>query len=253
MAIIRTEPGEIRNDIEFGKALSSKRRLEILRVLSNEPMSIKEIADNLSLNQVAVRHHIKILMRSDLVEEVGEKHLRFGRPTALYGARQTPQSLGYPKRKYDMLAEILIQALIQNLPTSKTAKILKNLGYQYGASLINDLSLHRGIRKWDMYSLKQHLVEDQLKQEGSQPEVVKVNDDEMVFRIHNCVFSEISRKYPEIICNGLDLGIREGILERSLGFSEQMRNKCKGHGDPYCEFMFRIKKPDMETVKETTT
>ena len=71
MAIIRTEANEIRNGIEFGKALSSKRRLEILRVLSNEPMSIKEIADTLSLNSVAIRHHIKILMRSDLVEEVG--------------------------------------------------------------------------------------------------------------------------------------------------------------------------------------
>ncbi|OHE56360.1 MAG: hypothetical protein A3K61_06420 [Thaumarchaeota archaeon RBG_16_49_8] len=252
MAIIRTEANEIRNGIEFGKALSSKRRLEILRVLSNEPMSIKEIADTLSLNSVAIRHHIKILMRSDLVEEVGEKRLRFGRPTTLYGTRQVPQSLGYPRRKYDTLSEILIQALIQNLPTSKTAKVLKNLGYQYGASLINDLSLHRGIRKWDMYSLKQHFVDEYLKEEGSQPEVVKVDGEEMVYRIHNCVFSEISRKYPEIICNGLDLGVREGILERSLGFSEQMRSKCKGHGDPYCEFMFRVKKPDMEKVKETT-
>jgi predicted ArsR family transcriptional regulator len=251
VTIIRAESGEKRNDIEFGKALSSKRRLEILRVLSNEPMSIKDIANNLSLNSVAVRHHIKILMRSDLVEEVGEKQMRFGRPTTLYGTRQIPQSLVYPKRKYDMLAEILIQALIQNLPTSKIAKILKNIGYQYGASLINDLSLHRGIRKWDIYSIKQHLIDDYLKEEGSQPEIVKVNEEEIVYRIHNCVFAEISRKYPEIICNGLDLGIREGILERSLGFSEQMRKKCKGHGDPYCEFIFKVKTPDMEPIKET--
>ncbi|MCL4435862.1 MAG: ArsR family transcriptional regulator [Thaumarchaeota archaeon] len=249
MVIVRTESNEVRNGIEFGKALSSKRRLEILRVLSNEPMSIKEIADNLSLNPVAIRHHIKILMRSELVEEVGEKRLRFGRPTTLYGTRQVPQSLGYPRRRYDVLSEILIQALIQNIPTSKTAKILKNLGYQYGANLINDLSLHHGIRKWDMHSLKQHLLDDHLKEEGSQPEIVKINENEMVFRLHNCVFSEISRKHPEIICNGLDLGIREGILERSLGFAEQIRNKCKGHGDPYCEFVFIAKNPETGIAK----
>ncbi len=250
--MIRAETSEKRNDVEFGKALSSKRRLEILRVLSNEPLSVKEVAKSLSLNPVAVRHHIKILMRSDLVEEVGEKRLRFGRPITLYGTRQKPMSLGYPKRKYDMLAEILIQALIQNLPTSKIAKILKNIGYQYGANLINDLSLHRGIRRWDIHSLKQYFIEDYLKEEGSQSEIVKVNDEEIIFRIHNCLFSEISQKYPEIICNGLDLGIREGILERSLGFSEQMRRKCKGHGDPYCEFIFKTKKPEMEAVKEAS-
>ncbi len=249
MTAIKTAIGNETYDVEFGKALSNRRRLEIIKLLSNEAMNIQQIANNLMLNPAAVRHHIRVLTRSGLIEEVGEKHLRFGRPTTLYKARQKPVSVGYPKRKYDVLAEILVQALIQNLPISRVAKMLRGLGYQYGADTINDLSLHHGLRKWDMFSLKRYLIEEYLAEEGSQPEVVRVNEKEIVFRLHNCLFAEISRNHPEIICNGLDLGIREGILERSLGFSGQVRNKCMGHGDPYCEFVFMAKEPETEIAK----
>ncbi len=250
MMLEKEKDDQKKNDVEFSKALSSKRRLDILRLLSNEQMSVKEIADSLSLKSAAVRHHIRTLARSSLIEEVGEEMHNFGRPTMLYKAKRTPVSLEFRKRRYDLLAEFLIQALFQNIPLSKVAKTLRDIGYQAGEELINDLARHNGIRQWDMRLLKQYFVDGYLNELGSEPEVIRVDDKELVFRIHNCVFSEVSHKYPEIICNGLDQGMRDGILERSLGHVEQTRTKCRGHGDQYCEFIFNLKPPETELTKK---
>lgn len=242
-----------RDEIEYGRAFSNKRRLEILKLLANDSMSVQEVSDRLSLRTANVRHHLRTLVRSKLVEEIGEKHHEFGRPTVLYRARQTSAALEFPKRKYEMLSDMLITALVDNMSLGNVAKSLRGIGYQTGVDIVNQLALKHGIRNWTIDNFKRIIVEEHLVELGSQPEVISSNEKEIVFRTHNCVFQEISHRYPDIICNSLDMGIREGVLERSLGHAEHERIKCKGHGDPYCEFIFRAKDPDIEVEEKKVT
>jgi DNA-binding transcriptional ArsR family regulator len=58
--------------IELGKALSSRSRLEILGFLSRRPMSVEELSQEVSLKTITVRHHVNLLKRTGLVEELGK-------------------------------------------------------------------------------------------------------------------------------------------------------------------------------------
>jgi predicted ArsR family transcriptional regulator len=235
-----------RDEIEYGRAFSNKRRIEILKLLANEPKSVQEISDSLSLRTANVRHHLRTLVRSKLVEEIGEKHHEFGRPTVLYRARQTSAALEFPKRKYEMLSELLITALSDNMSLGNIAKILQDIGYKAGIDVVNQLALKHGIKRWDIDTFKRLIVEEHLVELGEQPEVISSNEKEIIFRTHNCVFQEISHRHPDIICNSLDKGIIQGVMERSLGYAEHERVKCKGHGDPHCEHIIKVKDPDIE-------
>ncbi|WP_333871590.1 metalloregulator ArsR/SmtB family transcription factor [Desulforamulus putei] len=58
------------NLVKFYKALGDVNRLNILRMLSGQELSVCEIMQGLNLSQPAVSHHLKILRQADLVESV---------------------------------------------------------------------------------------------------------------------------------------------------------------------------------------
>jgi predicted ArsR family transcriptional regulator len=76
-----------------------------------------------------------------------------------------------------------------------------------------------------------------LDEEGAEPEVLEVTNDKVVYRLHNCLFQELSTKMPEIMCDVLHESFHEGVA-KTIGKDVQIsRSMCMGHGDPYCEHM----------------
>ncbi len=71
--------------IEEGASIGKTRKL-ILHLLSTQPMSVKEIAKKLSMEPIAIRHHIRVLRNSGAVEEWEHERGRVGRPIIKYRA-----------------------------------------------------------------------------------------------------------------------------------------------------------------------
>jgi CBS domain-containing protein/biotin operon repressor len=77
------------SEVEDATSTSKTRRL-ILHLLSTQAMSVKEIAKKLSMEPIAIRHHIRVLKRSGAIEEWEHKRGKVGRPIIKYRAVQIP-------------------------------------------------------------------------------------------------------------------------------------------------------------------
>lgn len=54
---------------EFFKLLSVDKRIDIIELLKNEPMSVNAIAESLGITQSAVSQHLRVLKSAGLVKD----------------------------------------------------------------------------------------------------------------------------------------------------------------------------------------
>jgi len=70
---------------EVFKAFSMRTRLRMAEILSVTSMSVDELADELSIKPITVRHHLDVLRRNGIIEEFQEQKLgKVGRPLSLF-------------------------------------------------------------------------------------------------------------------------------------------------------------------------
>jgi predicted hydrocarbon binding protein len=77
---------------------------------------------------------------------------------------------------------------------------------------------------------------------GAEPEVVEINNKKLVYRLHNCLFFELSVKMPEIMCDILHESFHEGLVKAMGNGMKISRSSCLSKGDPYCEHSCRLAK-----------
>ncbi len=71
--------------IEVFKAVSVRARVRMAELLSTRPMSVEELANELGIKPITVRHHIEVLKRNGIVEEFQEDWFgKVGRPLSLF-------------------------------------------------------------------------------------------------------------------------------------------------------------------------
>ncbi len=86
------EAGELFNlisssqkNVDVFKAISVRTRLRIAELLSVNSMSVVDLADELGMKPITVRHHIDILRRNGMIEEYQDELFRkVGRPLSLF-------------------------------------------------------------------------------------------------------------------------------------------------------------------------
>lgn len=72
-------------NIEVFKAISVRARLRMAELLSIRPMSVDDLSEELRIKPITVRHHIGILRRNGIVEEIQEESYgKVGRPLSLF-------------------------------------------------------------------------------------------------------------------------------------------------------------------------
>jgi len=227
---------------ELGKAMSSRSRLQILDLLSRRPMSIEELSREVALKTITVRHHVNMLKRIGLVEEYGEERRKIGRPVLRYKSTQKPMSIQYPKRQYELLSRSLVRGLIESLGRDKAKDALRRIGRDLGERLATEITDQSRVARWDLEALRKHVVQEHLSQVGAIPEIVEHDSKKLRFRMHNCVFFELAREYPDLICESLDEGLMETLLRGTLGRAHADQTKCVVHNDRFCEYLIRVAK-----------
>lgn len=98
---------------------------EILK--ENGSATVAELAHELEMAQVSVRHHLDILMSEDLVEMSGTRRQNgAGRPSLIYSL--TPQAAKIFPQRHDALAGALLSELKSTLPAAEVQQLVQRMG-----------------------------------------------------------------------------------------------------------------------------
>jgi len=222
-------------EAETYQALSSKSRLDILRLLYRKQMNIEELSEKLGLQPITVRHHIQCLIQAGFIQTAEERSSTVGRPRIFYRIIREPPLVNYPKRGYLILSNYLINTLRSTLTDNKAKEILRKTGLEMGENTTKRLETEHEIKNWSMKTYEQFYVKDYLEQMGAEPEIVETTDKKIVYRLHNCLFFELSVKMPEIMCDVLHESFHEGLVKAMGKQMKVSRSSCLSKGDPYCE------------------
>lgn len=227
--------GKTLSGTEVYRALSSKPRLEILKLLYKKPLSIEEIAEGLGLQPITIRHHLRSLEKAGFIESYEERVGTVGRPRTYYRIIKEPPIVSFPKRRYLTLSNFLIKAMKFILGANRSKKIIEKVGTEMGESTVKRLEYEHDIKEWSLKAYEDFFIKKYLEEEGAEPEIVKVTGNKIVYRLHNCLFFELALKMPETICDALHESFHEGVASTMGKEIKIRRSTCMGHGDPYCE------------------
>jgi predicted ArsR family transcriptional regulator len=226
---------EILSETEAYRALSSKPRLEILRLLYRKPLSVEEIAQSLKLQPITIRHHLQSLEEAGFIEKSEQRAGVVGRPKTYYMIAKKPKIVSFPRRRYLTLSNFLINTLKFTLGTKKAQKLLKKVGIDMGVNIIKKLELEHNIKEWSPKVYEEFFIKKYLKESGAEPEIVEVSNKKIVYRLHNCLFFEMALKMPEMMCDTLHESFHEGVSKATGNKVKISRATCMAHGDLYCE------------------
>jgi len=227
-------------EAETYQALSSKSRLDILRLLYRKPMSVEQIAEKLGLQPITIRHHMQCLVQAGFIEASAEKASSAGRPKIFYKIAREPPLVNYPKRGYLFLSNFLINTIRSELKDPQAKDILRKAGLEMGETTTKRLESEHEIKEWSMKAYEQFYVRDYLEQMGAEPEIVESSSKKLVYRLHNCLFFELSVKMPEIMCDVLHESFHEGLVKAMSDGMKISRSTCLSKGDPYCEHCCKL-------------
>jgi predicted ArsR family transcriptional regulator len=225
-------------EVKAHKALSSKSRMEILKLLYRKSMSVEEIADKLALQPITIRHHMQSLVESGFVDTVEERGRSVGRPKIYYKMLKEPPLVSYPKRQYLELTSFIINTLRTTTGEAQAKKLLRRAGFEMGVDTVKKLVSEHGINEWDSKAYEQYFIGGYLEKIGAEPEILEVSTRRISYCLHNCLFSEVSIKMPEIMCDTLHEGFHEGLI-KTMGKDVRLERKtCMSKGDAFCEYSF---------------
>jgi predicted ArsR family transcriptional regulator len=196
---------------------------------------VEEIAKKLGLQAITIRHHLQALMEAGIIECHEERLGTAGRPRAYYNVAKKAPSASFPKRQYLILSESLINSMIEEFGINRTKALLKKIGTSMGEGAVRMLESEHNIKSWSPKDYETYLVRGYLEEEGAEPEMLEVTNNKVVYRLHNCLFQELSIKMPELMCDVLHESFHEGV-SKEIGKDLKIdRATCMGHGDRYCE------------------
>ncbi len=224
------------SEVAVAKALSSDISWKILDLLMANELGEPEISKSLSIQRSLVKPYMVKLVQSGMVTEQ-EKVLRSGKVVRNYRISAKSKSIGYPPRNYLYLSEALINSLRRSLGEDGARMLLRDMGIRIGGDVAQALVSRAKLTKWDPGTYAQHFVKGFLAEMGFHPKVVRVGRNQVVYQERNCLFEDLAVKYPGLVCDVLDEAVHEGIDR--LGGMKTIRLKCKGHGDPICEYRVR--------------
>ncbi len=220
---------------EYARVLASSSRVEILKLLYKKPLSVEEIAKELGLKPITVRHHLQYLSEANLIETFEKREGSVGRPKVFYKATKTPIAFSFPKRYYQRLSRFLIDGLQFFVGEKKLKKFLEEVGVRMGEGDVRELKRKYNVKEWDPKEYVDLYIKKYLEESGAEPEVIEAKNGRIVYRMHNCLFFELASSMPEIMCDVLHESYHEGVSKEMGGKMRIKRQTCMGKGDEYCE------------------
>ena len=190
----------VRQDELAYKALSIGARKRILALLSRKgPLSTDDIVNKTHMSKATVRHHMMILERAGLVESSKESSSTVGRPSNLYVLTREWRDLGFPRRQYQLLAGELLRRTIRSSKRRAVA-LMRSMGEQLAESFLERQEMANfPVKTFDDFEA--HIL-PLLHEMGMETQIESKEKDAMVVGAFNCIYYELAKKYPDIVCEG---------------------------------------------------
>jgi predicted ArsR family transcriptional regulator len=199
---------------------TSSRQAQILTLLLNSEagMSIDEMATQLEISRNAVKQHLVVLEKQQLVQEAALNSTR-GRPARSYTL--TEQGLNHFPKQYAWFCNLLLSEISSELSAEALQQMLWNMGVKLANSLAPQFSHKDPARKLvALIELMQSLgYQAELEQQDGQTSIKAVN----------CVYHDLAQKYPEI-CQ-FDLALITSLLNKPV-----QQTACMANKDCACRF-----------------
>ncbi|MGW7529654.1 helix-turn-helix transcriptional regulator [Streptomyces sp. NPDC054783] len=174
-----------------------RRMFEFIRQ-ARRPVTREEVADSLGISRKLAAFHLDKLVTAGLLQTGVEPPAgirKVGRRPKVYEPVATAIAVHIPERRYEMLADVLTEAVLTETQGESAGDAALRVAYRRGETLGGDerrrvrpgrLGAERGL------SLAAQALEDfGFEPERSTPTLV---------RLRNCPFHPLAAKAPELIC-----------------------------------------------------
>lgn len=208
-------------------------RESIIRLLQERgELSVNEIADEVGINPISVRHHLDILLAEGLISFREERH-GVGRPRMVYNL--TEKGLDSFPGRYTRLTNRLLDELKQTLPAPFVDRLFTQMALEVANQRAAEIQGQPLEAKLD--ALKEMLAEEGFNVE------CEARDNGVYIREFACPYYHIGRAHPEV-CT-----VDQTMISRVLSIPAE-KIECVLGGDTHCTYV--IPKGDLEQADQKT-
>jgi len=202
------------NEQRLTAVLADGTRYRIYRSIVQEPgaqVTVAEVAEEFGLHPNVARMHLTKLEQAGLLVTSLRKGAAGGRPARLYRLSDKVSSLVMPPRRYDLLSELALKALVETGDLDKVADICRQAGIEGAQAYLADHPEYRSGGHEQVMAA----INDVGEQVGMLPEV-HWEDNMLSVDVRNCVFKELSTSQPDLVCT-MHRAFLEGFIEQLAG------------------------------------
>jgi predicted ArsR family transcriptional regulator len=198
-------------------ALDDAQRTRLYRAVreAGAPVTREEAARQVGISRKLAAFHLDRLVDAGLLEasydRPADAPARIGRAPKQYRASDVEVEISVPERHYDVVGEILIDALAVSRPDETPTEAVDRVAYERGYQLGADARATRRLGRLGPERATTVLVE-LLAGLGFEPASAT---GRVVQR--NCPFHRLAQRSPTLVC-GMNRGLVEGMLD-GLGTS----------------------------------
>lgn len=202
--------------------MSINTREKVLRTLLAQPrITINDLANNVGINPISVRHHISSLQVEGLVDSEEERH-GVGRPRRVYFLTEAGVEK-FPTRYVRLTARLLSQ-LKETMPKHMVGALFTQMAQDLAADYANNPEL----QKMSMEE-KLNLMQDLLRQEGFIIDWERAGNEYHI-KGTSCPYYHIGQDHPEV-CSV------DQVLISSMLAVPASKTRCILNGDNFCTYV----------------
>lgn len=203
--------------------MNTKTRI-LNTLLIKQESSVNDLAEELNVNGISIRHHLKNFEKEGWVTSREERKGQVGRPKFVYSLTSTGLEQ-FPK-SYVEFSAIVLDQLKQILGSEKLKPFFEEIGLDFA-------DRNRLDRRQRNSPNRLNYVVENLNEQGYIIEK-KIIDKETVLVNYHCPYHYLSTMNPEV-CN-LDLAMLETLTEGEVEITHTI-----SQGNPYCTFVIKRK------------
>lgn len=204
--------------------MSSTREKILETILSQQRVTINELAESVGINPISVRHHIVKLEAEGLVSSVDERH-GVGRPRRYYFL--TDEGMESFPTRYLTLTTRLLDKIKHTLPRETVDALFSQLG----AEMAQDAFAQHNLAALQMEERLDILLE-YLQAEGFNVTWER-NGDYYHIKELNCPYYQVGQSHPEV-CS-----VDRAMISQLLSVPAR-RIQCILDGDTHCTYIVPI-------------
>lgn len=213
---------------------STRRSIFIYLRRAREPLTASQVADEFGLHRTVARAHLEKLGEVGLLVTGTRRRASGGRPAKTYEISDERLEVMVPPRRYERLSRNLLRLIATQLDPSAVEAAAFALGREFGEETAAAIA---GDHERAPARLAPHAVATWMDESGYDVKVSESASGGLVIEVHNCVYSELAKEFPTIVCP-LDRGTLCGML--GVPDSEHRQTRALSSGDDFCRHEFAL-------------